>query len=110
VRYLDGAHKCAEFKAPEGTPVLASADGEVVQVTDTAEGRVVIIRHDSIHSTVYANLAGLDVEPGMQVRKGEIIGRTGIAAATGESMLHFEVLRFGQPVDPEGFLQESIIM
>lgn len=112
VRYLGGPNSCAEFVAPDGTPVLASADGEVIMATetDTALGRVIIIRHDSVHTTVYANLAGLDVQPGMQVHKGEVIGCTGVAAATGESMLHFEVLRFGQPVDPEGFLQESMVM
>jgi murein DD-endopeptidase MepM/ murein hydrolase activator NlpD len=109
VRFLEGP-QCAEFIAPACTPVLASADGEVIfaSETDTALGRVVIIRHDSVHTTVYGNLAGLEVEPGTVVHKGEIIGHTGIEVATGESKLHYEVHRFGHTVDPEGFLRECI--
>ncbi len=112
VRFVGAPNKCAEFVAPACTPVLASADGEVIFAaeTDTALGRVIIIRHDSVHTTIYGNLAGVEVALGTQVQKGEVIGHTGVEMATGESKLHYEVHRFGHPVDPEDFLRESIVM
>jgi len=59
-------HKGVDFKAPTGTPVVATADGEVVKVKFTEAGygygKHIIIKHDDHYKPLYSQLSKMDVK------------------------------------------------
>ena len=91
-----------------GTPVLAAADGTVLEAAfDTSDGNYVLLRHGDM-TTKYAHLREYTVEPGETVSAGNqigLVGRTGMA--TGDH-LHFEAALDGTRVDPLDYLDESV--
>lgn len=84
-----------DFGAPAGTPILASAAGEVIIAKDTGwnggYGQYVVIRHDNGSQTLYAHASRVIVSSGQTVQQGQVVayvGRTG--KSTGDH-LHFEI-------------------
>jgi murein DD-endopeptidase MepM/ murein hydrolase activator NlpD len=95
-------HKGIDFRADEGTPVYAAADGIVIEPVDvdTGDGKNVIISHYTNVNTFYAHLSKVIVNEGDKVKQGDLIGYVG---STGESTgphLHFELCIDGEYVDP----------
>ncbi len=94
-----------DIAMPVGTPVLAARDGTVMDVeedfneggTDKAEylerANRVLILHDDGTMTVYAHvdLASVNVRPGLHVRAGRQIARSGNTGFTTGPHLHFAV-------------------
>jgi murein DD-endopeptidase MepM/ murein hydrolase activator NlpD len=96
-------HKGVDFGAPEGTPVLASASGQVSFAdTDGGHGLFVKIDHGSDVGTGYAHLSRLapGIAPGAAVRQGQLIGFVGSTGLSTGPHLHYEFYRGGKPVDP----------
>jgi len=100
-----GRHDGVDISAPEGTPILAAADGEVLYAgVQRGYGNLVILRHEGGLITIYAHNRENLVREGERVRKGQkiaTVGRTG--RATGPH-LHFEVRRGTTPIDPQSVL------
>jgi len=96
--------------ASEGGEVLACMAGTVTLVEeDDFLGTTVVISHDGGYETRYSNLAPETiVKAGDMVVPGQQLGFAG-SSAIGESAdpghLHFQVLIYGEPVDPTEFLQ-----
>jgi len=89
----------------EGQSVVAAADGEVVY-SGTAligYGELIIIKHSDTLLSAYAHNRVRLVEEGARIRAGQPIAEMGISDRNLE-LLHFEVRRNGQPVDPLDFL------
>lgn len=99
-------HTGVDIDAPDGTPVLAAANGKVVWVgygLFTVEGNMqdpyglaVAIRHDFGYEgkrlyTIYAHMRAINVIAGQQVKAGDQIGEVGETGATTGPHLHFEV-------------------
>lgn len=96
-------HFGVDFAAPEGTPVMAAANGTITRHgRSKSYGNIIYIRHNIKYSTRYAHLekfAGR-LKVGSHVKKGQIIGylgRTGLASGPN---LHYEVRTFGIPRNP----------
>ena len=98
-----------DFALPVGTPVTASAPGEVLRVANDMKrgGLKVCIDHGRGLFTTSNHLARARVQPGDRVARGDIIARSGASGI--EFMLffpwvaphlHFNVWLDGQPVDP----------
>ena len=100
------AHHGVEFPNAFGTPVLAAAEGEVIFAgTDDLTllgpytgffGNVVILRHAGLYQgrdlfSLYAHLSEINVEEGMLLSVGEVLGKVGASGAADGSHLHFEV-------------------
>ena len=85
-------HTGIDYGCPFGTPILASADGEVkyAQWNVSGYGNVVIIQHSSDRSTLYAHLSDISVTVGKYVRQGELIGHSGNTGNSTGPHLHFE--------------------
>ena len=94
-------HHGVEFVNESGTPVYATADGEVIFAGPDEEaiyspwknyyGNLVVIEHNDELFTLYAHLSQINVQAGQKVLAGDKvgeIGRTGVAIG---SHLHFEV-------------------
>jgi len=92
------------LRDPAGNPlddVLASAAGRVVHVSKEARasnyGRYIVVEHRvegcPIY-TLYAHLASVAVEPGQEVRQGDVLGRLGFSGAgidRTRAHVHFEI-------------------
>ncbi len=83
--------------APEGTAVRAAADATVVYVGSDlpGRGRSVVLLHKNGWVTVYGAIAGIAVEAGQVVERGEWLGF--VATRRG---LVFELVDGGRPRDP----------
>ncbi|MDR2780865.1 MAG: M23 family metallopeptidase [Holosporaceae bacterium] len=94
------------IKAALGTPVKASANGEVIYTGNKLEefGNTVIIKHDNDVITSYAHLNKIDVKNGATVKQGDVIGAVGKTGDVTEPQLHFEVLKSKMPVNPSKYL------
>jgi lipoprotein NlpD len=87
-----------------GQPVLASAPGRII-FSGTATGtlgrlgKLIVIKHNEMFVSVYAYNRDLLVKEGQNVARGQRIAEMGTADAD-QVKLHFEIRRFGNPVDP----------
>jgi lipoprotein NlpD len=88
-----------------GDPVMAAADGRVIWVGDAPRGlgKLIIIKHVGDYLTAYAHNQKLLVEENAAVRQGQKIAEMGSSDAD-RVKLHFEIRKFGKPLDPMKFL------
>jgi lipoprotein NlpD len=88
-----------------GQPVSAAAAGKVVYSGTGLRGygRLVIVKHNETYLSVYAHNSALAVKEGDAVKRGQRIADMG-DTDTSRVSLHFEVRRFGKPIDPLGRL------
>ena len=101
-------HYGMDFTAPIGTPIYATGDGVVTNVSGSARSRVgfgleVRIDHGYDYETLYAHLDRFNVKRGQSVKRGEIIGYVGNTGLSIAPHLHYEVHKNGNPVDPAFF-------
>lgn len=98
-------HTGIDITGMPGTPIKAAADGTVIRSGfNGGYGIMVELKHNYGYSTVYAHCMRATVNPGEEVKKGQIIaymGRTG--AATGYH-LHYEVKLGNNNVNPLPFM------
>ncbi|UPW02908.1 M23 family metallopeptidase [Rhodococcus pyridinivorans] len=106
-------HTGTDFAAPDGTPLLAAADGTVtVAEFSGGYGGLIVIEHQIDGATVataYAHMweHGIHVAPGDQVAAGQHIGDTGSSGNSTGPHLHFEVRQGGtngEHTDPAAWL------
>lgn len=88
-----------------GQPIHAAAGGEVVYAGSglPGYGQLLIIKHTSDYLSAYGNNQALLVAEGEQVRGGQLIAKMGDGTSQ-RSILHFEIRRAGQPVNPLRYL------
>lgn len=104
-KFSDGGGKGVQIAGRLGMPVLAAADGKVTYVGDGVRGygNLVIVKHNDMYLSVYAHNQKILVKDGQAVTRGQKIAEMGNGAAS-KPLLHFEIRRFGKPVDPMQFL------
>ena len=88
-----------------GQPITASAPGKVVYSGSGLRGygKLVIIKHNKTYLSAYAHNDQVLVKEGQNVTRGQKIAEMGNTDAD-QVKLHFEVRRFGKPVDPAKYL------
>ena len=96
--YKKGSNDGIDISATSGTPIRAAAVGVVVAITvDTEQRSILIMRHQGNLLTIYANISGIKVKKGEQVKAGDIIAKV---SDSKPSFLHFEVREGLESVDP----------
>ena len=84
-----------DFGAPRGTPVFASARGQVIVSRsfgyNGGYGKYVVISHDNGTQTLYGHLNTVAVSVGESVGQGQFIGEVGNTGRSTGPHLHFEV-------------------
>lgn len=96
-------HGGVDVAKPEGTPVVAPADGVVVLAADppfTLEGRLLILDHGHGLTSAFLHLSRIDVVPGQRVRQGAAIGRVGRTGRATGPHLHWAMTWNGARIDP----------
>jgi len=94
-------HMGVDLASLEGAPVPAANSGKVAFAGFLGiYGETVIIDHGMGLQTLYAHLRQIDVKVGQDIKKGEILGKTGVSGLAGGDHLHFGVLVFGHETSP----------
>lgn len=95
-------HTGIDVQAPFGIPVVAAEDGRVIVAEWYGSyGRTVMIEHGDGIVTLYAHNDYLRVSKGDLVKRGEVISESGSTGMSTGPHVHFEVRKYGKPVDPE---------
>lgn len=100
--------KGLDIGGKSGQPVFAAGSGKVVYSGNGLRGygKLVIIKHNKIYLSAYAHNHKILVKEGQNVTKGQKIAEMGDSDAD-QVKLHFEIRRFGKPVDPIKYLPQS---
>jgi murein DD-endopeptidase MepM/ murein hydrolase activator NlpD len=99
-------HEGVDLDADRGNNIVAVEDGVVVKAgKGNGYGKMVKIQHGDGYTTLYAHMSRLKVRTGERVKKGEVIGKAGNTGTSSGVHLHFEILKNGQPVDPQQYIR-----
>jgi murein DD-endopeptidase MepM/ murein hydrolase activator NlpD len=96
------AHMGMDFTAPHGTPIYATADGVVSDAgfNTGGFGNRVVINHGNSYQTLYGHMYRIKARVGQRVKRGEVIGYVGNTGKSSGPHCHYEVHRYGNPVNP----------
>jgi len=103
-------HSGTDIAAPEGTPILAAADGTVtianaIDSWGGGYGYHIKVKHNDTYDTLYAHCSSICVTVGQEVKQGEVIGYVGTTGNSTGNHLHFEVWQNGERTDALGFFK-----
>ena len=91
-------YNAVDLASSYGTPILASASGEVILSKYAAGnpwfggyGNYIVVQHDNGTQTVYAHLSDNLVKRGWKVVQGQVIGYMGSTGRSTGTHLHFEI-------------------
>ena len=101
-------HTGVDLKAPMGTEVLAVNNGRVVLVGDFFfSGNSLVLDHGAGLYTMYFHLSEFRVQEGAEVRKGEVIGLSGMTGRVTGPHLHWGARLNGARIDPFELVKKS---
>jgi murein DD-endopeptidase MepM/ murein hydrolase activator NlpD len=102
-------HAGCDFSAPQGTPIYATGDGEVIDARLIGQaGNTVIIDHGFGYKTKYFHMSGFEVRRGDGVKRGDIIGYVGNTGLSAAPHCHYEVWKNGKHVNPVNFFYNDV--
>jgi len=119
IELSEDLHPGIDYVIPPGTPIIAVSDGRVIKISNplldrgdlkAGEGLFVLISHEPYFWSVYGHLIESVVEPGREIKRGELIGFSGPQRDSADTRLHFGVVkvggwseRYSQTYDPNNF-------
>jgi lipoprotein NlpD len=101
--------KGVDIEAKAGDPVVAAAAGRVIYVGSGIPGlgKFIVVRHDNGFNTVYAHNRENLVKMDQTLARGQKIAEVGSTDAD-TPRLHFQIRKFGTPLDPLKYLPPSV--
>jgi murein DD-endopeptidase MepM/ murein hydrolase activator NlpD len=102
-------HWGVDYAAPEGTPVMVTADGTVTfQGWKGGGGNTVEVRHAGGYTTAYLHLSRFarGLAPGQRVAQGQVIGYVGSTGLATGPHVDYRVTRNGTYLNPLRLGQE----
>jgi lipoprotein NlpD len=107
-KFGEGGSKGIDIGGKLGEPVKAAAAGRVVYAGSglRAYGQMIIVKHSNDFLTAYAHNGKLLVKEGDTVRQGATIAEMGTGPSN-KPLLHFELRKSGQAVDPVPSLKKA---
>jgi len=99
-------HTGVDIPEPKGTPIHAGGVGVVsfAGLNTGGYGNLVVISHRLGFESWYAHMSVIAASAGQRVSGGQTIGYVGSTGHATGPHVHFEVRRFGTPVDPIPYL------
>jgi murein DD-endopeptidase MepM/ murein hydrolase activator NlpD len=103
-------HTGIDFAASIGTPIYATADGTVAEVSVkfSGYGKMVEVDHGFGYRTRYAHMHEFAVRAGQTVKRGDLIGYVGNTGLSTAPHLHYEVLINKGQVDPVHYFYNDL--
>ena len=98
-------NKGIDIAGKAGDAVKAAANGNVVYAGNglLGYGNLIIVNHNEHYLSAYAHNRKILVQEGEDVKAGQVIAELGSSGAE-RPMLHFEIRKNGNPVDPAHYL------
>ncbi|MDY6840762.1 MAG: peptidoglycan DD-metalloendopeptidase family protein [Pseudomonadota bacterium] len=98
-------NKGVDIAGQAGDAVRAAATGNVVYAGNglLGYGNLIIVNHNEHYLSAYAHNRKILVQEGEDVKAGQVIAELG-SSGTERPMLHFEIRKNGNPVDPIHYL------
>ena len=101
-------HEGWDIAARSGSPVRATADGEVVvEGREYGYGKMIEVNHGYGVVTRYGHNSKHLVKVGDHVKRGQMIALVGNTGRSTGPHLHYEVLLHGIPVSPKNYILED---
>lgn len=106
--YSDPDRDGIEIAGKRGQKVVAAESGTVVYSGSglIGYGQLIIIKHNNEFLSAYGHNSRLLVKEGQKVKRGQQISNLG-TDSSGRAVLHFEIRRYGKPVDPLRYLPKG---
>ena len=99
--YRVKAHRGTDFAAPNGTPIMATANGTVTKSSYTkGNGKYVKVRHNATYQTQYLHMSRRAVKVGDFVKQGDVIGYVGNTGSSSGNHVCYRFWKNGKEVDP----------
>ena len=101
-----GGNDGINIALPEGTSIKAAEAGVVAYAGNELKGygNLVLIRHPNGFVSAYANNGEISVKRGDNVKRGQLIAKSGQTGNVASPQLHFELRKGSTPVDPTNYL------
>ena len=101
-------HYGLDIAGPRGTPVYAPASGTVTLVKDLYfSGWTVLIAHGLGVNSGFLHLDSVDVTAGMEVARGQLIGKIGATGRATGPHLDWRIDWQGRRIDPERLIRTA---
>ncbi len=97
------AHLGTDYAAPHGTPIMATATGEVIAAGYTGgNGNYVKIKHNATYTTQYLHMSKFakGMHKGKRVKQGDVIGYVGSTGLATGPHVCYRFWKNGKQVDP----------
>lgn len=107
----DDHHDGIDLRASIGTPVYAAAEGSVLYAGSRIRGygKMVVLKHRSGLSTVYAHNSKLVVSEGGRVKRGQKIALSGNSGRSSGPHVHFEIRKGTKAINPVALLPRKSV-
>jgi murein DD-endopeptidase MepM/ murein hydrolase activator NlpD len=96
-------HSGTDVAVPQGTPVLAPADGVVILASDhpfLLEGNLLMIDHGMGLNSALMHLSRIVVTPGQAVKRGQVVAFSGATGRVTGAHLHWSLRWRNAKIDP----------
>jgi murein DD-endopeptidase MepM/ murein hydrolase activator NlpD len=101
-------HSGVDFAGKLGSEIIAVASGVVVESGErSGYGGTININHGGGFQTRYAHNKQNLVKVGDVVKKGQVIALMGSTGRSTGPHVHFEVYKYGRPVDPASYINRT---
>jgi murein DD-endopeptidase MepM/ murein hydrolase activator NlpD len=101
-------HTGVDIGSDYGAPVHVAADGVVtISANHAGYGRLVVVDHGFGITTWYAHLSAFATVAGSRVKRGQVVGYTGISGRSTGPHVHYEVRLNNAPVNPWRYLRTN---
>lgn len=102
-------HEGVDFSAYLGTPVFSSGDGTVVLAEELyVRGGAVVIDHGLGIYSGYYHMSAVHVQPGTNVRAGDLVGEVGSEGLSSGNHLHWDLLVSGTWVNADAWQAQDL--
>ncbi|MDG1286164.1 MAG: M23 family metallopeptidase [Rickettsiales bacterium] len=98
-------HTGIDFAARSGTPIYAAGDGQINYAgRKGGYGNYIKIKHNGKYETAYAHMKNFakGMRNGRRVKQGQVIGYVGSTGRSTGPHLHYEILKSGKRINPNG--------
>jgi murein DD-endopeptidase MepM/ murein hydrolase activator NlpD len=95
-------HLGYDLASTQHAGVIASNDGRVVYAAPLGiYGNCVVVDHGYGLQTIYGHMSRIDVKEGDDVKRGQVMGQSGMTGMAGGDHIHFSMQLDGVQIDPK---------